>query len=76
MSADYRIMERALGEKIATLRRQRQMSQANLANAAYLGEATISRIESGKTSPKLYNLHGIAQALNISLSELFSGIDG
>ena len=75
MSADYRIMERALGKKIATLHQQRHMSQADLANASYLGEATISRVESGKTSPKLYNLHGIAQALNMSLSELFSGID-
>ena len=52
-------------KKITEIRKEKGMSQAELAKAAGLSTTYISFIESGKKSPTLKSLEKISQALNI-----------
>jgi len=52
-----------IGARIAELRRERGMSQAQLAEAAGLRQSNVSRIEAGKYATTLDILTNIAQAL-------------
>nr|WP_211110235.1 helix-turn-helix transcriptional regulator [Acuticoccus mangrovi] len=65
-------MERALGAHVRRLRRQRDLSVADLAHACGLSIGMLSKIENGQTSPSLTSLQALAGALNVPLSTLFS----
>ena len=52
-----------IGARIAELRREQDMSQAQLAEAAGLRQSNVSRIEAGKYATTLDILTNIAQAL-------------
>lgn len=60
MSNDER---QRIGARIAELRREQGMSQAQLAEAAGLRQSNVSRIEAGKYATTLDILANIAQAL-------------
>jgi transcriptional regulator with XRE-family HTH domain len=55
------------GELIRTRRTELGLSQTQLAARAGTGQALISRIESGRTTPTLSVLHRLAQALDCDL---------
>ncbi|MEU7149236.1 helix-turn-helix transcriptional regulator [Streptomyces sp. NPDC045456] len=61
---------RAVGEQIRRVRRQRSLSQEQLAERAGLDRKTVSRIENGRISPPLDYLLLIADALGAPLSRL------
>ncbi|MEV5566554.1 helix-turn-helix transcriptional regulator [Streptomyces sp. NPDC052196] len=61
---------RGVGQRIATIRRARRMTQAGLARAAYVSLATIKGIERGARSPSDDTLDSIAAALAIDPSHL------
>lgn len=52
-----------IGARIAEFRREQDMSQAQLAEAAGLRQSNVSRIEAGKYATTLDILTNIAQAL-------------
>jgi transcriptional regulator with XRE-family HTH domain len=61
-----------LGKRVQYLRESKGFSQVDLAGKM-LGKfdtTNISRIESGRTNPTIFTLFRIAEALEISLSEL------
>lgn len=61
----------------ANLRKHRTrlgLSQEGLASASGLHFTEVSRLERGKREPKLTTLVRLADALDISLSELLGGI--
>lgn len=60
------------GDKVRKLRKQRGLSQEQLAELIRRDPRTIVAIESGKRNPTLNTVHKIARALKTSLSELLS----
>lgn len=64
---------REVGQRIATIRHARRMTQADLARAAYVSLATIKGIERGARSPSDDTLDSIAAALGIDPSRIVTG---
>lgn len=71
-SNDPRALEKALGARVRQLRRQQDLSVADLAGAAGLSTGMLSKIENGQISPSLTSIHALAQALNVPISSLFA----
>ena len=62
----------AFGERVRELRRQRKLSQKQLAVRAGLHRTSIGGIERGERNPSLVNIGRIAQALGVRPQELFA----
>lgn len=60
-----------IGEKIATLRKEKQITQTELAEYLYLTPQTVSRWEVGSGTPEISLLPKIAAFFGISIDELF-----
>ena len=65
-------LARKLGANIATRRKARKWSQAELAEHLGVAPETISRFERGATLPSLVTLHRIGQVLKSSMAELMA----
>ena len=59
-----------LGERIRTIRKVQNISQERLAELASLHPVFISNVETGKVKASICSYNSIANALNMSLSEL------
>lgn len=64
---------REVGQRIATIRRARRMTQADLARAAYVSLPTVKGIERGARSPSDDTLDSIASALSVDPSRIVTG---
>lgn len=58
-------------QNLAELRKEKGMTQEELANATGISLRTIQRIESGKVKPRAYSLKKMAQALNVQFNDLY-----
>jgi transcriptional regulator with XRE-family HTH domain len=67
-----RTLEEALGVQIRNLRRQLDLTVADLAGAAQISVGMLSKIENGQISPSLGTLQRLAEALNVPITALFS----
>lgn len=61
-----------IGVQIAFARKKRNLSQTDLAKMTGLKPSAISHFECGRRTPTLMNVFKIANALRISLDELFN----
>lgn len=61
------------GSTIKTLREKKGLTQLQLAEQIHVSDKAVSRWETGKGFPDLTLVEPLAQALGISLMELFSG---
>ena len=61
-----------LGKNIARIRKREGYSQDRLVLEGDFSRGTISKIENGLTSPKVYTLARIAEVLNVTLAELIT----
>ncbi len=59
-----------LGEKIKTLRDQKELTQSALGALVGVGQTTILMYEKGKLTPSPIRLIRLAQALDVQSSEL------
>jgi len=59
------------GEKVASVRRDNGISQERLADDVGVHRTYIGFIEQGKRNPSIWNIEKIAQALNVSIKDLF-----
>lgn len=66
---------KTLGNHIAKLRKERNMSQAELAHKCGKDPQSLERVENGKTNPTAYYLYEISKGLNVSLKTLFDFLD-
>ena len=73
MTAQGDILTR-FGRRVRALRMARGQSQETFADACGIDRTYISGIERGKRNVGLKNVAVIAQALGITLSELFEGV--
>lgn len=70
-----RISNYSLGERIAYLRKKRDMTQVELAKKAKLSQSTIAQIEKGKKDPSMTTVQSLAQALVVHIAVLFAEDD-
>ena len=64
---------KATGALIAQRRKQRALSQAELAERIHVTDKAVSRWETGRGMPGLDSLEPLSKALGLSVSELLSG---
>ena len=74
-AVNERALERALGAQIRTLRRQQDLSGADLASAAGISLGMMSKIENGQISASLATLQSLSAALSVPLSSLFASFE-
>ncbi len=60
-----------LGARIRQLRKEKGLSQVELAHSLGKDQQSIQRLESGRINPSYYYLYEIANGLKIDLEELF-----
>lgn len=61
-----------LGEKIRIIRKERKLTQEQLAELAKIDPKSIIEIEAGKRNPTLKTLNKLAKALKTSSDKLLS----
>lgn len=59
-----------LGNRIQILRKEKGMTQEELAEKTGLSVRTVQRIENGEVDPRSYTLHQIAEALGVDITDL------
>jgi len=64
--------EQSLGENIRTIREKAQLTLTLVAEAAGITKSTMSKIEKGRISSPISTLMRIAEALNVTLADLFA----
>ena len=64
------VLLKKLGQKISVLRKERSLSQTDLAYMCNWDRQVLHKIEHAKVNPSIYVLHRIATELNISLRDL------
>lgn len=68
-------LRKQFGERIKRLRRERDMTQAELAEAAKISVGFVRAIEQAAHAPSFETLESLAQALNVEVIELFNFSD-
>ena len=71
---DKHLME-ALGAQVKVLRQALSITASEVAQAAGLSVAMLSKIENGQTAPSLATLQSLAAALNVPITALFMKFD-
>ncbi len=72
MDADMR-MNRLVGARIHTVRKEHSMTLGQLARKTSLSVSLLSQIELGKSAASVSSMHKIAVALGVPLADLFDG---
>lgn len=70
----YKYIRGRLGKEISRIRKERDLSQEDLAVNSYIDRSNLAEIEEGKTNPSLKVIYKIAKGLNIKLWKLFVNI--
>ncbi|MDD5415385.1 MAG: helix-turn-helix transcriptional regulator [Candidatus Daviesbacteria bacterium] len=65
-------IRKQFGKRVRKLRKEREMSQEDLANDASIERSYLGSIERGERSPTLDKIASIAKALKIPIRELFN----
>jgi len=67
------MINQKIGSFIATLRKEQNLTQEQLADKLGVSNRSVSRWENGKTLPDISIMYPLCQILNISIGELLSG---
>lgn len=70
-----KVLEVAIGRTVRALRRQRNVTVAELAKSTGLSIGMLSKIENGVTSPSLTTLQSLSNALSVPLTTFFRGFE-
>lgn len=68
------VTHKRLGQRIKQLRKEKDMTQEDLAFKAGVDRSYMGFVERGERNPTLTKLNKIAQSLKVSLSELFKSV--
>ena len=63
-----------IGQRIKRIRKEKSISQQDLANMCEFEKARMSRLESGNANPTVVTLYKISKALDVHISELNEGL--
>jgi transcriptional regulator with XRE-family HTH domain len=64
----------AFGKRVAAIRRDRKLTQEQLAERTGLAYDSIRGIERGRRWARLTTLHTLAKGLGVKLEDLFKGL--
>jgi transcriptional regulator with XRE-family HTH domain len=67
---DKEVLLKKLGDRIREIRKDKGISQLQLAHKINKDQQSIQRLEAGNINPTFYYLNEIAQGLGISIEEL------
>ena len=70
----YKYIRERLGKEISRIRKERNLSQDNLAVDSNLDRSYLAEVEEGKANPSLKVLCKITEGLNIQLWQLLINI--
>ncbi|WP_293302315.1 helix-turn-helix transcriptional regulator [Pedobacter sp. UBA4863] len=59
-----------IGQRIKDLRKEKGVSQIELAVELNYEKSNMSRLESGRVNPRIFTLYKVAQALQVDLEEI------
>ena len=68
-------IKQLLGLRISELRKNRHLTQEQIAEKAGINPKYVSSIERGKENPTLDTFINIADSLEVNIGELFQGLD-
>ena len=68
-------IKQQFGERIRSLREKRSLSQENLAFLVGVHRTYLGGIERGERNVSLHNIKRIAQAFEMTISQLMEGIE-
>lgn len=71
MGAPLKTVQKQFGERVRKLRLARSLSQEELAFKSGMHRTYLGDIERGGRNPSLKNIAAIAEALGVTLSQLF-----
>ena len=71
MEKRYKTEIKAFGKRLKSLRQKGEMTQLDLELESGISRTEISRIENGLKNVEFYTIVKLAEALDISLGELF-----
>ena len=74
-SERHHLKRRTLGSNIARLRETRDITQKQLALMTGMNKGYLCDVENGKANVSVNKLFRITEALDISLRDLFEGIE-
>jgi len=63
----------SLGSRLRSIRKQKRITQQQLAELCSIEKANLSRIESGITNPTILTLFKMSKALETTLPDFFTG---
>jgi len=66
------VLQKKLGQRIADLRRAKELTQEQLAEAVDCSVEFISLVERGVNAPSVAGLEKFAKALKVEIRELFT----
>ncbi|MBI2310767.1 helix-turn-helix transcriptional regulator [Candidatus Collierbacteria bacterium] len=66
----YKI-SKSVGRRISLIRRQKNLTQEQVADEAGIHVSTLGRIERGESNPPLQTVNKIVQALRVKAKDLF-----
>jgi len=72
MVAQKEMTEKEIGEKLKRLRKEKQLTLRQLAQAAGCTDAALSKVERGEMTPTISFLKNVVNALGITLSEFLA----
>ena len=72
---EYENVDKALANRLSTLRKNRGLSLDQAAQLSGVSRATLSRAERGETSPTAHVLGRLSEAYGITWSVLLGGLD-
>ena len=75
MGNEHLTIETAFGEVIRELRKQKKLSQEDVAHESGLDRSFISLLETGRQQPSLITIFQLAKALGISAGELITAVE-
>jgi transcriptional regulator with XRE-family HTH domain len=75
ISHEYENTDKALANRLSTLRKNRGLSLDQAAELSGVSRATLSRAERGETSPTAHVLGRLSEAYGITWSVLLGGLD-
>jgi transcriptional regulator with XRE-family HTH domain len=69
---DAETLKSQFGRRVRSLRKQRDLTQEGLAEAAAMSPEYVSKIERGMASPSFDSIAHLARALDVSPREMFN----
>lgn len=64
-----------IGENVARLRKEAELSQSDLANLLLVDRAKVNHLESGKYNSTIVNLKQVADALRVDMALILAGTE-